>query len=148
MTVHACHNGNYNNTPNTCAGCHMDDYNATTDPNHKTLQFPKECESCHSESAWLPSTFNHDGLYFPIYQGKHKGEWDQCMDCHNSPGNFKQFTCINCHQNPRQIKNIAVFQDIFILILLVLHVTLPEMLTLFSIIIQQVFHLTSGPQRC
>ena len=96
----ACHNGNYINTPNTCAGCHTDDYNTSTDPDHKVLQFPMECETCHSESAWKPSTFNHDGMYFPIYSGKHKNEWDQCLDCHSSSGNFKQFTCINCHQNP------------------------------------------------
>ncbi|MGE5357296.1 MAG: hypothetical protein ACM3PT_13775 [Deltaproteobacteria bacterium] len=95
-----CHNGDYNNTPNTCAGCHIADYNTTTDPDHKSLLFPLECESCHSESSWLPSTFNHDGLYFPIYSGKHKGEWDQCLDCHNTPGNYKKFNCINCHTNP------------------------------------------------
>src|SRR5690606_3525708 len=30
-----CHiNGNYNNSPNTCAGCHTDDYNQTNNPNH------------------------------------------------------------------------------------------------------------------
>ncbi|MBK7084869.1 MAG: hypothetical protein IPH53_09455 [Flavobacteriales bacterium] len=29
-----CHNGNYNNTPNTCEGCHLADYNGTTAPNH------------------------------------------------------------------------------------------------------------------
>ena len=96
----ACHNGDYNNTPNTCAGCHSDDYNATTDPNHILLQFPDDCASCHSETAWNPSTFNHDGQYFPIYSGKHKNEWDQCMDCHNNPGDYSQFTCTNCHTNP------------------------------------------------
>ncbi len=96
----ACHNGNYTNTPNTCNACHAADFNATTDPNHVLLQFPDDCASCHSENAWTPSTFNHDGQYFPIYSGKHKGEWDQCMDCHNNPGDFGQFTCINCHTNP------------------------------------------------
>ena len=36
-----CHNGNYNNTPNTCVGCHIDDFNATTNPDHLTSGFPQ-----------------------------------------------------------------------------------------------------------
>jgi len=96
----ACHNGNYNNTPTTCVGCHNDDYIATTDPNHITLQFPSDCATCHSESSWNPSTFNHDDQYFPINSGKHLGTWNQCLDCHNNPANYSQFTCITCHQNP------------------------------------------------
>ncbi len=97
----ACHNGNYNNTPNTCVACHTSDYNSTTDPNHLVLQFPDDCASCHSENAWIPSTFNHDGLYFPIYSGKHQGQWDQCVDCHTTAGDYTQFTCITCHMNPQ-----------------------------------------------
>lgn len=93
-----CHNGDYNNTPNLCFGCHATDYNQTNDPNHEIAQFPTDCETCHSQNAWEPSTFNHDGLYFPIYSGKHDGEWDQCSDCHNNPGNYEIFTCITCHQ--------------------------------------------------
>ena len=95
-----CHNGDYNNTPNTCYGCHNSDYTSTTNPNHQQLLFPQDCAQCHTETAWSPSTFNHDGMYFPIYSGKHKGEWSQCSDCHNTPGNWSQFTCITCHQNP------------------------------------------------
>jgi DnaJ-class molecular chaperone len=48
----ACHNGDYNNTPNTCAGCHTDDYNNTTNPDHEAQQFPLNCEECHGQSAW------------------------------------------------------------------------------------------------
>jgi len=96
----ACHHGDYNNTPNTCVGCHNADYQSTTNPNHITSQFPTDCASCHSENAWQPATFNHDGMYFPIYSGKHKGEWNACMDCHNNPNDFSQITCTTCHQNP------------------------------------------------
>lgn len=96
----SCHNGNYNVTPNTCNGCHNDDYNATTNPNHAQLLFPQECAQCHSENAWTPSTFNHDGQYFPIYSGKHQGTWNDCNECHSTPGNWAAFTCITCHQNP------------------------------------------------
>ncbi len=95
-----CHFGNYTNTPTTCVGCHQSDYNATNDPNHIQLQFPNQCASCHNENAWVPSTFNHDNQYFPIYSGKHQGEWNQCADCHTNPGNYAVFTCTNCHTNP------------------------------------------------
>ena len=95
-----CHKGDYNNTPNTCFGCHSKDYSEAKEPDHVAGQFPKECESCHSESSWTPSTFNHDGLYFPIYSGKHKDQWDQCAECHKNTGDYTQFTCISCHKNP------------------------------------------------
>lgn len=96
----SCHNGDYNNTPNTCAGCHIDDYNQTTDPSHIVLQFSQDCATCHTETAWEPSTFDHDNQYFPIYSGKHEGEWSQCQDCHTSPGNYSIYTCTTCHSNP------------------------------------------------
>lgn len=95
----ACHNGNYNNTPNTCVGCHLDDYNQTNNPDHQNAQFPTNCELCHNVNAWIPSTFNHDGMYFPIYTGKHKDEWNTCSDCHTNPNNYNIFSCINCHEH-------------------------------------------------
>jgi len=69
------------------------------DPNHITAQFPTDCASCHSENAWEPSTFDHDGQYFAIYSGRHRGEWDQCVDCHTSPSNFTVFSCLDCHEH-------------------------------------------------
>ena len=95
-----CHNGDYTNTPNTCIACHTADYNQTTNPSHTEAQFSTDCVSCHSESAWVPSTFDHDNQYFPIYSGKHEGQWSQCVDCHTTPGNYAIYTCITCHANP------------------------------------------------
>jgi len=95
----ACHEGNYNNTPNECYGCHADDFNQTNDPPHASAQFPTDCELCHTQVAWEPSTFNHDGLYFPIYSGKHRDEWNSCTDCHLNPGNYAVFSCIDCHEH-------------------------------------------------
>jgi len=95
-----CHHGDYNNTSNQCIVCHTTDFNSTTNPNHVSLQFSTDCISCHSENSWIPSTFNHDGQHFPINSGKHLGTWNQCLDCHNNPANYSQFTCITCHQNP------------------------------------------------
>lgn len=95
----SCHNGNYNTTPNTCVSCHLDDYNQTTNPPHASAQFSTECASCHTQNAWEPSTFDHDGQYFPIYSGKHNGEWNTCADCHTTPGNYSIFSCIDCHEH-------------------------------------------------
>ena len=100
-----CHNGNYNNTPNTCYACHTADYNQTTNPPHASAQFPTECETCHTQSVWDPSTFNHDAQYFPIYSGKHNGEWDLCADCHTNPSNYAVFSCIDCHEHNQASMN-------------------------------------------
>ncbi len=94
-----CHNGNYNNTPTTCYGCHQTDYNNANNPDHSAAQFPTTCQDCHSTNGWVPSTWNHDQQYFPIYSGKHKNEWDQCIECHTTPGNFSLFSCIDCHEH-------------------------------------------------
>ena len=96
----ACHNGDYNNTPNTCIGCHQVDYESTTDPNHQTSGFGTACLECHTEDAWTPAMFDHDVQFFPIYSGSHEGEWSNCIDCHTDPNNFSVFTCIGCHLNP------------------------------------------------
>ena len=80
-------------TPKTCAGCHTTDYNATTNPNHKTAGFSTACESCHSQNAWAPSTFDHNKTKFPLtgahttvactvsHQG-YTGTSTVCVDCH------------------------------------------------------------------
>ncbi len=94
-----CHEGDYVNTPNLCFGCHASDYNETTNPPHAASQFSTECETCHSETAWSPSTFDHDGSYFPIYSGKHAGEWESCNECHTTPNNYTLFSCIDCHEH-------------------------------------------------
>jgi len=47
-----CHkNGVYAGTPTACASCHIDQYNSTTDPNHKALGYSLECQTCHGTSA-------------------------------------------------------------------------------------------------
>ncbi len=94
-----CHNGNYNNTPSDCFGCHETDYNNTSNPSHSAAQFPTNCNECHSQSSWTPATFDHDSKYFPIYSGKHKGEWNQCNECHTTQNNYSLFSCINCHEH-------------------------------------------------
>ncbi|MCB0687275.1 MAG: hypothetical protein KDC53_12150, partial [Saprospiraceae bacterium] len=96
----ACHtSGDYANTPNTCAGCHIDNYNATSEPPHQSSGFSDDCATCHNQNAWQPATFDHDGQYFPIYSGDHQGTWDACTACHTTEGNFMAFSCIECHEH-------------------------------------------------
>lgn len=100
-----CHNSTFTNTPTMCVGCHLDDYNQTTDPIHQNIGFSTDCALCHTENRWDPSTFDHDAMYFPIYSGKHRGEWNQCIDCHTIAGNLTAFSCIDCHEhsNKREV---------------------------------------------
>ena len=86
-------------TPNTCAGCHIEDFNATTKPPHEPSGFSNDCASCHSETAWEPANFDHDGMYFPIYSGSHNGAWNDCLECHTTSGNFTAFSCTECHEH-------------------------------------------------
>lgn len=93
-----CHTNGYAGTPTECEACHLDDYNNTSNPNHSAAQFPTDCASCHDENGWTPANFDHD-QEFPIYSGKHDGEWNACADCHIDPNNFSVFSCIICHDD-------------------------------------------------
>ncbi|HEX5625152.1 MAG TPA: hypothetical protein VFX48_03970, partial [Saprospiraceae bacterium] len=90
-----CHNGNYNNTPNTCVGCHLDDYNQTSNPDHEAQQYPRECIDCHTETAWIPSTFDHNN-YYPL-TGGHDLIRDDCFACHRGSYGSTPNTCKGCH---------------------------------------------------
>ena len=85
--------------PRTCAAssCHLADYQGA--PDHESASFPLNCESCHSMEAWEPATFDHDGQFFPIYSGQHRGEWNDCSECHINANDYEEFTCYgsNCH---------------------------------------------------
>ncbi len=94
-----CHQNGYTGTPTDCYACHQTDYNNTTNPNHQSVSFPTTCADCHTTTAWQPATFDHDNQYFPIYSGKHDGEWNQCSECHTTPNNYGLFSCIDCHEH-------------------------------------------------
>lgn len=100
-----CHdNPDYSGASPVCSSCHMDDFNATNDPDHVASGFPTDCALCHdNSSSWSPATFtNHDAQYFPIFSGNHRNEWDNCTECHTTPGNFALFSCIDCHEHNDQ----------------------------------------------
>jgi hypothetical protein len=92
-----CHASGYSNTPNTCVGCHLTDYNSTTNPNHKTAQFPTDCKQCHGEAAWIPSTFDHNSIY--ALQGAHQAIANNCVLCHAAGYTNTPNTCVGCHLN-------------------------------------------------
>jgi len=97
MPCAGCHvNGNYSLTSTACATCHMADYNATTDPNHKAAGFPTDCSTCHSTSNWNGATFNHASTGWPL-TGFHLTS-TSCSQCHVN-NNFKltNTACVACH---------------------------------------------------
>ncbi len=96
----ACHGtGPIGSLSPECVDCHRPEYDTTTDPPHAGAGFPTDCAACHGTSGWDGATFDHDGLYFPIYSGRHRGEWSTCADCHVSPTNYAAFECILCHEH-------------------------------------------------
>ena len=97
-----CHvNGKYTDTSGDCFSCHQSDYSNTANPGHLALSFSENCAECHTTNpGWKPANFKqHDAMSFPIYSGKHQGEWDNCTDCHSNTGNYKVFSCLDCHEH-------------------------------------------------
>ncbi len=93
----SCHsNGGYNNTPATCVGCHREDFEEVSDPNHIDGQFDEDCLQCHNTSAWSPSTFDHDESDFQL-TGAHIEA--TCAQCHID-GQFNDLPseCYACHR--------------------------------------------------
>lgn len=94
-----CHVGGvFAGTSTACVSCHLANYNAVLNPNHAALVYPTACLYCHMTSAWSPANFTHK---FPIFQGKHRGKWSKCTDCHIQPSEFKVFSCFLCHTKTR-----------------------------------------------
>jgi len=93
----ACHaNNRYAGTPTLCSGCHIDRYNATTNPKHSSAGFPTTCDTCHraTDSTWNQGVFNHTTFY-PLV-GVHATQ--ACASCH--PNNRYAGTptlCSGCH---------------------------------------------------
>ncbi|RMF63083.1 MAG: hypothetical protein D6743_11255, partial [Calditrichaeota bacterium] len=106
----SCHRGlpqgNISLALTRCESCHQQQYLDATDPNHVASGFSTDCERCHQMNGWKPASMpDHDGLFFPIFSGKHKNTWDGCQNCHNDAMNKKQFTCITCHEHSQTRMN-------------------------------------------
>ena len=95
-----CHKGNYTTTPTDCYACHSADFGGSVNPNHNTLGFSTNCKSCHTTNPdWKPASYLQHDIQFPIYSGKHQGEWNSCVDCHTNLSNYSVFSCLNCHEH-------------------------------------------------
>jgi membrane-bound metal-dependent hydrolase YbcI (DUF457 family) len=79
--------------PSDCIACHQDEY----DRQHAASGYPTSCVDCHDNTTWFGATFQH--TVFPIYSGRHGGQWGSCETCHTDRSNFSVFTCFNCHQH-------------------------------------------------
>ena len=96
VTCDSCHiGGKYTGTATQCSGCHLPDFQKTTNPNHTTAGFPTTCDTCHTTTAWRPASFDHNRTKFPLtgkhtsvtcdschIGGKYTGTATQCSGCH------------------------------------------------------------------
>jgi len=81
-----------------CQACHARDFSLEL-PAHVDLSPQTDCSNCHAPTRWDQIlAINHD-VFFPIYSGQHRGEWDACSDCHEQSGEYQAFTCFGsgCH---------------------------------------------------
>jgi hypothetical protein len=98
----ACHKtSSYADVSPDCVSCHQTDFDASSNPNHASLNFPVTCALCHTLApGWKPASYkDHDSKSFPIYSGRHNGTWNTCAECHANPTNYAQFTCLTCHEH-------------------------------------------------
>ena len=99
-----CHTGTtYSDISSECVSCHQSDYNATSNPDHLAAGIHTDCAECHTtQPGWKPAEFTeHDALFFPIFSGKHMGQWENCIECHTNPDNYAVFSCTICHEHNR-----------------------------------------------
>lgn len=94
-----CHQSEvYSDISADCVSCHLDDYTATSNPNHSdpNVNFSTDCMGCHSINAWSPATYDHSN--YPLV-GAHAQIANDCVRCHE--GNFVNTpnTCVGCHQD-------------------------------------------------
>ncbi|RMF75114.1 MAG: hypothetical protein D6738_04630 [Acidobacteria bacterium] len=79
-----------------CETCHIDDYRATTDPDHVNSGFPTDCGACHTPIGWTTARFDHALTGFPLV-GAHRGL--DCAQCHvGDTFSGTSVDCFSCHQ--------------------------------------------------
>lgn len=95
-SCNGCHiNNQYQGLPTTCVGCHLMDFNNTTNPNHVARGFSQQCTECHTSAAWSPASFDHSTTAFPL-TGRHVTT--NCVACHvNNNYNLSYQDCYQCH---------------------------------------------------
>ncbi len=94
-----CHEGqHFDDTPKTCAGCHLDAWQTTESPPHEEADFDQTCDHCHTEVDWVPGLWDHDSdTDYPL-TGAHVES--SCTDCHTLvPWAEQSTTCYECHRD-------------------------------------------------
>jgi hypothetical protein len=100
----SCHpaqqQGDFFGLTTACIDCHAAELQMVKNPDHRAMGFPSLCGDCHQWLAWKPAAFTaHDG-FFPIDSGTHAGVWSSCATCHQTTGNYKDFSCFTgCHEH-------------------------------------------------
>ena len=90
-----CHGGGvYEGTTKVCSGCHLPDWNATSNPDHGAVGIPQTCDTCHTPASWDTNKFPGHNTLFPITSGPHKSI--SCASCHKGQ-TWETFNCIACH---------------------------------------------------
>jgi hypothetical protein len=91
-----CHvSGQFAGLSSACSTCHLNQYNATTSPNHTAAGFSRDCQICHSTVQWRGATFDHSRTRFAL-TGAHTTV--QCANCHVG-GRYAgtPTDCYSCH---------------------------------------------------
>lgn len=91
-----CHDpNNYGAAKPECASCHMNDYNATSNPKHTQPAFGTNCAECHStKPGWKPVSTNFH-TKFQLTLGH---SITDCSKCHD-PNDYSKASsdCASCH---------------------------------------------------
>ena len=85
-----------------CYGCHSKIY--LTQVNDGIHSENTDCILCHNTRQWFPTDMSHHDVIFPIYSGKHRGEWASCEVCHINDSDYTDFSCgLNggCHEHDK-----------------------------------------------
>ena len=79
-----------------CESCHLDDFEATTAPNHREAGYSTLCATCHLPASWQPVLFDHERFGFALVEAHAKLA---CAACHPA-GKFTTLptACVDCHR--------------------------------------------------
>ncbi len=100
----SCHETTFTGMPHECFGCHEEDYNSTTEPDHNVFGFVTKCEICHDENNWESPVFDHVEVSGFDLTGVHQTL--KCTKCHlnNQVANLSR-DCYGCHET--DYKNVS-----------------------------------------
>ncbi|MBX3465214.1 MAG: hypothetical protein KF830_18760 [Planctomycetes bacterium] len=88
-----CHVGQvYSGTSGDCSSCHLDDYQATRNPNHAAAGFGLDCRQCHNTMGWRGASGHPTS--FPLENAHQRA----CTACHQG-GVYTGLNpaCASCH---------------------------------------------------